>query len=86
MMPISDPRDRFFYPHHTPIKDTYILTCGIEFVLFFRGAGKFCHAHMLRQLALTLKRTSKILNFRSDVTYALSRKTPMMFKEGCYAT
>ena len=24
MMPISDPRDRFFYPHHTPMKDTYI--------------------------------------------------------------
>ena len=22
-MPISDPRDRFFYPHHTPMKDTY---------------------------------------------------------------
>ena len=26
VMPISDPRDRFFYPHHTPIKDTYYLT------------------------------------------------------------
>ena len=25
VMPISDPRDRFFYPHHTPMKDTYIL-------------------------------------------------------------
>ena len=25
-MPISDPRDRFFYPHRTPMKDTYILT------------------------------------------------------------
>ena len=24
-MPISDPRDRFFYPHHTPMKDTYNL-------------------------------------------------------------
>ena len=23
MMPVSDPRDRFFYPHHTPMKDTY---------------------------------------------------------------
>ena len=23
VMPISDPRDRFFYPHHTPMKDTY---------------------------------------------------------------
>ena len=25
VMPISDPRDRFFYPHHTPMKDTYFL-------------------------------------------------------------
>ena len=22
-MPISDPRDRFFYPHHAPMKDTF---------------------------------------------------------------
>ena len=26
MMPISDPRERFFYPHHTPMKDTYIIS------------------------------------------------------------
>ena len=25
LMPISDPHDRFFYPHHTPMIDTYIL-------------------------------------------------------------
>ena len=25
VMPISDPRDRFFYPHHTHMKDTYSL-------------------------------------------------------------
>ena len=30
MMPISDPRDRFFYPHHTPMKDTYILAHGLR--------------------------------------------------------
>ena len=23
VMPISDHRDRFFYPHHTPMTDTY---------------------------------------------------------------
>ena len=28
-MPISDPRDRFFYPHHTPMKDTYCLAHGL---------------------------------------------------------
>ena len=27
-MPISDPRDRFLYPHHTPMKDTYYLSPG----------------------------------------------------------
>ena len=26
---ISDPRDRFFYLHHAPMKDTYNLTCSI---------------------------------------------------------
>ena len=25
VMPNSDPRDRFFYPHHTPMKDIYNL-------------------------------------------------------------
>ena len=30
VMPISDPRDRFFYPHHTPMKDTYSLTRGLR--------------------------------------------------------
>ena len=29
-MPISDPRDRFFYPHHTPMKDTYSLAHGLR--------------------------------------------------------
>ena len=32
--PISDPRDRFFYPHHTPMIDTYFLTYETEVVLF----------------------------------------------------
>ena len=26
VMTISDPRDGFFYPHHTPMKDTYYLS------------------------------------------------------------
>ena len=30
VMPISDPRDRFFYPHHTPKKDTYCLTYEVR--------------------------------------------------------
>ena len=25
VMPVSDPRDRFLYPHHTSMKDTYYL-------------------------------------------------------------
>ena len=34
MMPNSDPHDRFFYPHNTPMKDTYILTFETDVVLF----------------------------------------------------
>ena len=34
VMPISDPRDRFFYPHHTPMKDTYNLKLLIPQVNF----------------------------------------------------
>ena len=30
MMPISDPRDRFVCPQHTPIKDTYSLARGLR--------------------------------------------------------
>ena len=30
VMLISDPRDRFFYPHHTPMKDTYIISVFID--------------------------------------------------------
>ena len=33
MMPISDPRDRFFYLHHTPMKDTCNLTPVISGIL-----------------------------------------------------
>ena len=30
VMPISDPHVRFFYPPHTPMKDTYILAHGLR--------------------------------------------------------
>ena len=30
VMPISDPRDRFFYPHRTPMKDSYCLAHGLR--------------------------------------------------------
>ena len=33
-MPISDPRDRFFYPHHTHMKDTYIIPSLPETIIF----------------------------------------------------
>ena len=29
VMPVSDPRDGFVYPHHTPIKYTYSLAHGL---------------------------------------------------------
>ena len=33
VMPISDRRDRFFYPHHTPMKDTHNLSLASSFLL-----------------------------------------------------
>ena len=31
-VPISDPRDRFFYPHHTPMQDTYYHSLATAFL------------------------------------------------------
>ena len=49
MMPLSDPRDRFFYPHHTPMKDTYCLACAevehrynFSDVILGIGSVEFC--------------------------------------------
>ena len=33
-MPINDPRDIFFYPHHTPMKDTYNLSAYLVNVCY----------------------------------------------------
>ena len=43
---------------------------------YFQRAGKFCLAHGLRQLTRDVKSDARIINFRSDVTDALPRKTP----------
>ena len=61
------------------------LTYETECVLFFSSAGKFCLAHGLRQLIRDVTSDIRILNFRSDVTYAPPQKRRMMFEEGCYA-
>ena len=42
----------------------------------FSGAGKFCLALGLGQLTRDVKSDVRTLNFRSDVTYALPRRTP----------
>ena len=34
----SDPRDRFFYPHHTPLKNTYIHHVCLSYF--------FCHLNI----------------------------------------
>ena len=57
VMQVSDPHERFFYPLHTPMKDTYSL------------------ALELRQLKQDVRSDVRVRNFRSDVTYALPRKT-----------
>ena len=36
VMPISYPRDRFFYPHYIPGKDTYNLVCGIATIILLQ--------------------------------------------------
>ena len=42
MMPISDPRDRFFYPHHTLMKDTYNPSCP-QILTVLQGKYFNCH-------------------------------------------
>ena len=37
VMPISDPRERFFCPHHTPMKDTYNTEIMLD--CFFQSYG-----------------------------------------------
>ena len=40
LIPVSDPRDRFFYPHHTPMKDTYnIITQPITVLSYLVQEG-----------------------------------------------
>ena len=51
-------------------------TSEAESVPFFSGAGKFCLAHGLTQLTRDVKSEVRTLNFRSDVAYLPTRKTP----------
>ena len=46
------------------------------FYFLYFYAGKFCLAHRLGQLTRDINCNVRILNFRSDVTYALPRETP----------
>ena len=41
----------------------------------FSGAGKFCLVHGLRQRTRDVESDFTTVNFRSDVTYALPRKS-----------
>ena len=67
-MPISDPRDRFFYPHHTPMKDT----CYPTWTLMM---DCYSLAHGLGQLKRDVKSDVRTLNFRNDVIDALPRSS-----------
>ena len=70
------------------MQETYILTLVPvrQSLFYFSGAGKFRLAHGLRQLIRDVKSDVRILNFRSDVTYSLKRKTPNDGVECRYAT
>ena len=47
MMPISDPRYRLFYPHRTPMKDTYILAHQIRISACFTCTYKSYLIHVI---------------------------------------
>ena len=49
-MPISDPRDRFFYPHHTPMKDTYF---PILIILDIQSSLDISHTVILKCLLIS---------------------------------
>ena len=39
MMPISDPRDRSFYPHHTHMKNTFLHYPGVSIGIGIGGGS-----------------------------------------------
>ena len=52
-MPISDPRDRLFYPHHTHMKDTYIL--------YFSAQAYVAILHKNRLVKMVLMKSHNII-------------------------
>ena len=68
-MPISDPRDRFFYPHHTHMKHTYNLP-GNSFI---GPAGRIkTLMTQIYQTCTLLLRQSKILYLYDKDTYVIT--------------
>ena len=55
MMPISDPRDRSFYPHHTPMKDTnnitFISVDLVPYEIFCADFAISCKVGMIAHIA-----------------------------------
>ena len=97
-VPILTPLSKQATPEHVSIiymtlqrllfckRNVYtFLTYETEFVIF-SGAGKFCIAHVLRQLTRDVKHVVRTLNFRSDSLSYQGEKKQMMFGKGRYAT
>ena len=67
VMPISDPRDGFFYPHHTSMKDTYSI------ILAKYCDQKYCSVHLpfLRMLYFKteLNDLRKIIRLRKSEVF-----------------
>ena len=60
--------------HHVlPILFSNLMT---QSLFYFSGARKFFLTHGLRQLTRDVKSEVRTLNFRSDITFAPTRKTP----------
>ena len=67
-MPISDPRDRFFYPHHKHMKDTLIFLDTIYPKYVEINASKTVHLFIVPKL---INFTVKILKFGTPQTIAI---------------
>ena len=73
-MPNSNPRDRFFYPHHTPMKDTYwlmqVLNAALEVnsLLCTEDVQKFIG----ERLGNDLKDKAKLTSFETELLNSIT--------------
>ena len=67
VMPISDPRDRFFYPYHSPMKDTYNLSLATSFLYQQQDVFNFKHICKFSMNKMSMQAIRTTLDSRSQV-------------------